>query len=35
VSILHKNRELQRYPPHDFLDVSVDPREIDRQEWIV
>jgi hypothetical protein len=35
VSILHKDRELQRYPPHDFLDVSVDPWEIDHQEWIV
>jgi hypothetical protein len=35
VSILHKNLELQRYPPDDFLDVSVDPWGIDRQEWIV
>lgn len=35
ISILHKDQELERFPPNGFLSVPIDPWGLDHEEWIV
>jgi alpha-amylase/alpha-mannosidase (GH57 family) len=35
ISACEKERELERFPPHSFLSVTIDPWGIDQQEWMV
>ena len=35
VSVLEKDRELERFPPNGFLTIVLDPRGLDQEAWIV
>ncbi len=35
VSALDRNVELERFPPNDYISVSVDPWGLDHREWMV